>query len=278
MQGDLWRELMSSVYLNSKNIWLTIDIEEVKDSNFNLVRKGNIKISYDMLIQSWVELCDHLEVKSTCFVLGSFALEYPNLVKLLVENGHEIASHGMNHKLVNKVGLSDWEESIITSKKTLEDISGVEVTGYRAASWSMPFQKQYYETLAKNGYQFSSSYFPMKTYMYGNTVDKIQPFLVKTKNGNICEYPILKSIIPFSGGFYLRVIPEFILKPLFNSRISKGFKPILYVHPYELMNENLLIFFRSGNKINIDYFLAFFATSMPIEKIKSIVLNSKGLK
>jgi len=269
---------MSSVYLNSKDIWLTIDIEEVKDSNFNLVRKGDIKISYDILIQSWVELCDHLEVKSTCFVLGSFALEYPSLVKLLVENGHEIASHGMNHKLVNKVGLSDWEESIITSKKTLEDISGVEVTGYRAASWSMPFQKQYYETLAKNGYQFSSSYFPMKTYMYGNTVDKIQPFLVKTKNGNICEYPILKSIIPFSGGFYLRVIPEFILKLLFNSRIRKGFKPILYVHPYELMNENLLIFFRSGNKINIDYFLAFFATSMPIEKIKSIVLNSKGLK
>jgi hypothetical protein len=255
--------------MNDKSkIWLTIDIEEITDTNFNILWKQNIKLDYDKLINDWINLCDSLNIKSTCFVLGSFAKKYPHLIKKLYDNNHEIASHGNNHKLVYDMSLAQWEDSLIKSKDILEDITNNKITGYRSASWSLPFEKKYYQILAKNGYKYSSSYFPMKTYMYGNSINKKQPFKISTPSGDIMEYPIIKNIIPFSGGFYLRVLPMFILKQLF----KRTNNTIIYIHPYEIMSKNLLIYFSKYANINLDFFLAFYSTSKPINKIYNLYL------
>jgi len=111
----------------------------------------------------------------------------------------------------------------------------------------------------------------LKTYMYGNNIDKKQPFKVNTQNGVIVEYPILKNVIPYSGGFYLRTLPLVIEKYLFNNSIKKGLKPIIYIHPYELMNCNLINFFRKYTSLNIDFILAFYSTSYPLKKIENIL-------
>ena len=260
---------MSEIHNNSQ-IWLTIDIEEIINTNFHINWRSNPEVDYEEAITNWINLCSQLNCKSTCFVLGSFAKAHPSLIKQLNENGHEIASHGMDHRLVSKINIAEWRESIENSKKILEDVSGSEVVGYRAASWSMPFEKQYYEVLAQSGYKFSSSYFPMKTYMYGNSIDRKKPFTVNTDFGKIKEMPVPKFIIPFSGGFYLRTLPLALQKYLFKKLINGGYKPVIYIHPYELFNENMLFDYYKSASLNVDYLLAFFSSSNPVKKIKSI--------
>ncbi|WP_457562578.1 polysaccharide deacetylase family protein [Caminibacter pacificus] len=243
-------------------LWLSIDVEEVQDMNFNIKWKKNPEINYESVIDWFLDKCENK--KATAFVLGSFAKKYPGIVKKISKK-IEVASHGYNHELVYKQPFEVWEKEIKDSKKLLEDIIQKPIKGYRAPSWSMPFEKKYYEVLAKEGFEYSSSYFPMKNYMYGNEIDKKNPFKIFTKFGVVEERPIPKKTIPYSGGFYLRFLPTFILKKMFDEN------SILYIHPYELIDENLLTFFNDYADKNIDYFLAFFHMGNTRKKILKII-------
>ncbi len=246
-------------------IWLTIDVEEVTDMNFNVLWKNEPKIEYEKLIDYFIEL--QSRHKSTAFILGSFAKKYPHIVKKISDNGVEIACHGFFHKLVYKESFKEWSEELKNAKNILEELTGKEVKGYRSPSWSMPFDKKYYDELSRLGFNYSSSYFPMKNYMYGNSINKSEPFYIYTEYGKIQERPIPKYIIPYSGGFYLRVLPLWLLKILF----LKSKRSVLYIHPYELLNANLLSYFRNNADKNIDYFLAFFSLGFAREKTRSII-------
>ena len=246
-------------------IWLSIDIEEVTDMNFNVLWKNEPKLEYEKLINHFIRLQSHH--KSTAFILGSFAKKYPHIVKKISNNDIEIASHGFYHKLVYKESFEEWSKELKDAKNLLEDLIGKEVKGYRSPSWSMPFDKKYYGELARLGFSYSSSYFPMKNYMYGNSINKTKPFYIYTEYGKIQERPIPKYIIPFSGGFYLRVLPLWLLKILF----SKSKRSVIYIHPYELLNANLLNYFSKFADKNIDYFLAFFSLGYAREKLRSII-------
>ncbi|NPA03344.1 MAG: DUF3473 domain-containing protein [Epsilonproteobacteria bacterium] len=243
---------------NYKNypIWLTIDVEKVEDANFGITPKKPLNIDYPKIIEDWINLCEKHQVKSTAFVLGSFAKEYPQVVKRLKEAGHEIASHGLRHELVYKLEFKEWKKETLEAKKLLEDLIGDEVKGYRSPSWTLPFKREYYEALVELGFSYSSSYFPFKTYMYGNSIDKKQPFTIYTPSGEITEIPIPKQLIPFSGGFYMRILPFWLIKILFSSLIASGHKPIIYTHPYELI-PNLFRSFLKSVKVDLAYFLTF---------------------
>ncbi len=256
---------------NYKNypLWLTLDLEELEDANFNLIKIKNYNIDYYKIIDRWLLLCENYNIKSTIFVLGTFVEKYPDIVKKIYQSGHEIASHGYKHNLIYNESFSQWSDSINHSKKLLEDTISDEVVGYRSPSWSLPYDNRYYDELLKAGYKYSSSYFPFKTYMYGNSTDKKEPFLIH-KN-SIVEIPIPKLTLPFSGGFYLRVLPTNLLKYMFNSMIKQGTKPVIYIHPYELLDENLMSYLFSKMRFNKDYILATFTTSKPNNKIQNIL-------
>jgi len=270
--------LTKSTVYDTHPLWLTIDVEELVDSNFNLLNKKSINLDYEVLLNNWLRLCNHNNYKSTAFVLGSFAKKYPHLIKKLSNAGHEIASHGLTHDLVYDISFEKWNNSIIQSKNILEDITGRNIIGYRSASWSLPFEKSYYEALVDAGYSYSSSYFPLKTYLYGNSIDKKHPFEVHTKSGKITEIPVPKLGIPYSGGFYLRMFPSFLQKLLISKLINRGIKPVIYIHPYELIdNDYILKFYFQYFKKNIDFFLAFGATSKPLNDIEELfkLINKK---
>jgi len=246
-------------------IWVTLDVEEVMDMNFSVKWKSEPKIDYEKYIDYFIQLSRGC--KTTAFVLGDFAKKYPQIVKKISNSGIEIACHGLKHNFVYKEGFEDWSRRLKESKELLEELIDREVLGYRSPSWSMPFEKRYYKELARLGFKYSSSYFPMKNYMYGNSIDKKEPFFIATEFGKIEERPIPKYIIPFSGGFYLRVLPLWILNILF----KKAENSVLYIHPYELMDKNLLRFFKKYADKNLDYFLAFYSTGYGVNKLKSIL-------
>ncbi len=254
-------------YLKEK-IWSTIDIECIEDANFGIKLKHKINIDYACLVDEWLSITNH---KGCAFVLGSFAKKYPHIIKKLSNLDIDIASHGLNHTLVYKMSFKKWLKEIKDSKKIIEDITGKEVKGYRSPSWSLPFEKKYYEALVTTGFRFSSSYFPFKTYMYGNEIDKKNPFEIYTQSGNITEIPIPKKIIPYSGGFYTRVLPYRIISYLSANLIKNGIKPVFYVHPYELTDQNLFLFFSKNIQKDMAFFMSFIQFKNTKHKIQKIL-------
>jgi polysaccharide deacetylase family protein (PEP-CTERM system associated) len=224
-------------------IYFSFDIEdffmancfdgELKVSNWeNLPNK--IEESFEILL----EILDEKAIKATMFFLGYIANKYPHLVKKAFEKGHEIATHGYHHRLVYTQTPKDFYKDVSDSVKTLEDLIGVKVLGYRAPSFSLDIKDQrYVDTLIKNGIQYDSSVFPSrsksKTKHVGNS-----PFRI---NNSITEIPmstqtILKFNFPIGGAFF-----RFYPKKLNNFIIKKKIVTdniIFYLHPWELLENH----------------------------------------
>ena len=59
-------------------------------------RESRVERNTDLIL----EILDESSVKATFFILGWVAENIPNLVKAILEAGHEVASHGYLHQRV----------------------------------------------------------------------------------------------------------------------------------------------------------------------------------
>lgn len=108
------------------------------------------------------------DVKATFFTLGWVAERYPELVKRIVREGHELASHGYEHIRVTQQTREQFRQDIRKTKRLLEDIGGTEIKGYRAASYSIGRENLWaLDVLAEEGHLYSSSIYPVKHDLYG---------------------------------------------------------------------------------------------------------------
>lgn len=187
-----------------------------------------------------LDLLDEQNVKATCFFLGWIARKYPELVKLATDRGHEIASHGFAHLLAYEVGRQKFFDDACQSKKELEDISGGEVIGYRAAGFSATDDTEWlFETLIEAGYKYDSSVFPARRGHGGMRTDQLHPHRIMTPSGSIYEFP--QSVVPFGrlrlsffGGGYLRLYPYRLIRSM-AKKVLKDNRPVLfYIHPREI--------------------------------------------
>lgn len=174
---------------------------------------------------------------ATFFVLGEIAEKQPRIVKQIIAEGHEIASHGYNHSFVYQLGPKNFESDLQKSKKILEDITQKRVIGYRAPAWSVNHHQTpwFWSVLKKNGFTYSSSLFPRKTFLYGDSKAKRQPHYI---NG-ILEIPppvfrLFGQRIPFSGGFYFRILPLFLISWFSRFQNIYNLPTVFYIHPREL--------------------------------------------
>ncbi len=181
---------------------------------------------------------DH-DVKATFFTLGWIAEKYPALIKNIVTNGHELASHGRNHTRVFEQNPEQFTEDISDTKKLLEDIGGVQIKGYRAASFSIDHRNLWaYDCLTKAGYQYSSSIYPVAHDHYGMPDAPRFSFLANTEG--LVEVPIstvqwMNRLLPSGGGGYFRFFPYAISRRLIKSVNEKDRRSaIFYLHPWEI--------------------------------------------
>ena len=120
---------------------------------------GRVEPNTDRIL----ELFDQHDVKATFFTLGWVAHHYPDLVKRIVAQGHDLASHGWDHRRVTTLSRSEFATDVGKSKAILEDVSGVEITGYRAPSYSFTADTKWaHNVLLEQGYRYSSSIAPIK--------------------------------------------------------------------------------------------------------------------
>lgn len=180
--------------------------------------------------------------RATFFILGYIAERFPDMVLKIKKGGHEIASHGYGHQVVNRMNRKEFTDDFLRSKNIIEEIINEKIIGYRAPSWSINEETPWvWRILHENGILYDSSKYPFKTFLYGSHSNPRFFHKIEVEpDRHIWEVPpsvitFLGIRIPFCGGFYFRILPYGFIKFAIH-RINRKEKQsvLLYLHPWEL--------------------------------------------
>ena len=181
------------------------------------------------------------QTKATFFTLGWIAERYPRLVQRIVQEGHELASHGYGHERASDLTEQTFFEDIQRAKRILEDLCGVEVKGYRAPSFSIGAGNLWaFDALVRAGYSYSSSIYPIRHDHYGmpdspRHAHQVRPGLLEVP---ITTLRFFNRNFPSSGGGYFRLLPYPLSRWMLN-RVNAGEHQagVFYFHPWEIDTE-----------------------------------------
>ncbi|GHU35224.1 polysaccharide deacetylase [Betaproteobacteria bacterium] len=183
-------------------------------------------------------MLDECRTKATFFTLGWIAERYPQLVRRIADAGHEVASHGYGHQRASDLDENAFFADIDAAKKLLEDLSGQQVKGYRAPSFSIGEKNQWaFDSLERAGYLYSSSIYPIRHDHYGmpdapRFAHKVRGGLLEVPPTTVCFFG---RNWPASGGGYFRLMPYAVSRWLLN-RVNggEGQPAIFFFHPWEI--------------------------------------------
>jgi len=178
-------------------------------------------------------------VSATFFTLGWIADRHPAMVRRIVAAGHELASHGHDHTRADAQTPEAFRADVRRTRSLLEDIGGVPVHGYRAATFSIGASNQWaFGVLEEAGYTYSSSVNPISHDLYGMPGAPRVPF--RPDGGTLWEIPMTTVRAfgrnwPCSGGGYFRLLPYGLYRrglALVNRREQRP--GVFYFHPWEI--------------------------------------------
>lgn len=185
-----------------------------------------------------LDLLARRSTRATFFTLGWVAERYPQVVRRIVADGHELASHGYGHQRASDLDARAFGEDVTRAKRILEDIGGVPVLGYRAPSFSIGTANLWaFDVLAQAGYRYSSSIYPIAHDHYG--MPDSPRFAYRVGSG-LLEVPVttvrlLNRNLPSSGGGYFRLLPYAMSRWLIGRVNAADREPaVFYFHPWEI--------------------------------------------
>ena len=175
--------------------------------------------------------------KATFFTLGWIAERYPELIRRIVAEGHELASHGYGHERASEQTAAAFFADINLAKLLLEDLAGQQIKGYRAPSFSIGQHNLWaFDCLERAGYLYSSSIYPIRHDHYGMPDAPRHAHAV----GGLLEVPattmrFLNRNWPASGGGYFRLMPYGVSRWMLR-RVNHvdQLAAVFYFHPWEI--------------------------------------------
>jgi polysaccharide deacetylase family protein (PEP-CTERM system associated) len=194
-----------------------------------------------------IELLRTTETSATFFVVGKLLETNPEILDKIIENGHEIGFHTMNH---DRIDANEFKENFANEIQTFSKLTNKKSKGFRAPTFSLNKSSSWIiDSLGKSNYTYDSSVVPVKTELYGIPDAGIRPYRISSKSiekddesGRIIEFPILVTKflgkkIPAGGGFYLRTLPSRIIKNAINNYQKQKIPATFYIHSWELTPE-----------------------------------------
>ncbi|MBK8012259.1 MAG: DUF3473 domain-containing protein [Deltaproteobacteria bacterium] len=225
---------------------MTVDVEEyfTIQALDQLVPRG--RWSYypsrvDHQTRDLLDLFEQHNVRATFFVLGWVAERHPALIREIAARGHEIAAHSYWHRLVFELSRDEFKEDLRRVRGVLEDLGQTRVIGYRAPTYSVTKASLWaHEILVEEGFEYSSSIFPIVHDRYGIPDYSRHPTRVSTPSGPIWEFPLttlpmIGARFPVAGGGYMRLLPARLIGwALRRVNQVEGQPGIIYLHPWEI--------------------------------------------
>ena len=223
----------------------TVDVEEyfqvsALEPYVSRSRWDSIPSRVTLGVRLLLELLAEHESGGTFFVLGWIAKRHPGLVREIAAAGHEIASHGWGHERVTQLTPDAFRESVRTSKEILEDVTGTQVRGYRAPSFSIVRGGEWaLDVLLEEGYSYDSSLYPVRRVGYGFVGGERDQHVLARNAGDLQEFPpatwqLGKMVLPAGGGPYFRILPYALVESALRSAESRAAPATFYIHPWEL--------------------------------------------
>ncbi|PAU94025.1 polysaccharide deacetylase family protein [Aliifodinibius salipaludis] len=226
------------------------------------------------LTEKILDLLARYQTQGTFFVLGQVAEKFPQLVKKIAQEGHELGVHGYNHYQFFRMTRKQAFEELTKAKKLIEDLTGHEVFGHRAPAFSITPKTEWgLDVIAEAGFKYDSSIMPGSGMRYGWSGFPKDIHELKTPSGmNLIEVPlstvkVFWKDIPVCGGGYLRLFPYALTRAAFE-KIQKERPVVLYMHPYELDTQDYPdYYFDQLNKVDL----------LTRYKMKSMWFNRKSV-
>jgi polysaccharide deacetylase family protein (PEP-CTERM system associated) len=225
---------------------MTIDVEDyfhvsafekVVDRGRWTTCESRVVTNTGRLLRIFEERC----VTATFFVLGCVAEHVPGLVREIAGLGHEVASHGYDHRLVYGQTPAAFREDVRRAKAVLEDVTGAPVDGYRAPSYSITSRTPWaFDVLIEEGHRYDASVFPIRHDRYGIPGAPRHPYVVTRPGGSIVEAPgstvrVGPVNLPVAGGGYFRLLPYWWTRWGIRRLNHIERRPaIFYLHPWEI--------------------------------------------
>jgi len=223
---------------------MTVDVEDYfQVSAFeNHIRRSDwesIPCRVEENVERILALFEGKGVKATFFTLGWIAERYPEMIRKIVNQGHELASHGWGHVRVTNQNPEEFRKDVTNTKALLEDHAGQRIKGYRAASYSIGIHNLWaLDVLAETGHEYSSSIVPIRHDLYG--MPDAPRFTFRAAGGKILEVPITtveiaKRNVPCGGGGWFRLFP-YAFSRWALQRVNRSDRQpcIFYFHPWEI--------------------------------------------
>lgn len=236
-------------------LFCTVDLE---DFSYDYLRSLGLKSSANLRVPAIIEnynqinnLSKKFNIKMTFFCTGILAKLFPDIIRQISSDGHEIASHYFFHDRVNKDDILTFERRISESINILSKYSKNKICGFRAPYFSLTSQDYKYYQILEKYFKYDSSLL-VNIENYKSEVDKINSKV----SGKLKIYPVL-FYSPFFGlklrlgGTYFKILPLKILKIILRKIIDCD-HCIIYLHPYDYddkfsyMNE-----FKNFNDLNL---------------------------
>jgi polysaccharide deacetylase family protein (PEP-CTERM system associated) len=233
-----------------KKAWriiVSVDVEEHHriEAAAGTVVPSTLQGHYSARVESstrWlVDLLAEQGIRGTFFLVGQLAHRQPGLVKAIHRAGHEVASHGWDHRRVHHFTPSSFAADLRQSRDVLEQIGGEAVVGYRAPTFSIGRDTSWaIDTLAEQNFQYDSSIYPVRHDRYGVPDAPRYPFLARGFAHALLELPpatlcSLRARLPVGGGGYFRLLPLFLLHDAISQLHAQPGPRLamLYFHPWE---------------------------------------------
>ncbi len=177
--------------------------------------------------------------RATFFFLGWIAEQHPDLVKRVLDGGHEVASHGYEHLFLQDLGPDRFARDLERTEEALELAGAPRPIGFRASTFTLTRDTWWaFDTLVERGYRYDSSVHPVRHPTYG--IPDFEPGIstVRAAGGEIVEFPV--STFPFAGrnlpvggGGYFRLLPGAVTRAALRSLEKRGRPGLFYLHPWE---------------------------------------------
>lgn len=203
--------------------------------------------SHSMLdgLINYIDLLNKYDVKTTFFTLSELAVKAKEEILYASKSGHEIACHGKSHIRPTLMSIDRFAKDLSEAKNKLSDLIGKEVIGYRAPCYSI--DREHYEVVIDAGFKYSSSKIAFNEHPLYEELDLSdfeQPISNIYYKEGFYEFELsterfLGKNIPVSGGGYIRILPWAFMKPMIKRYLDNAEVYVLYIHPFELSNEEM---------------------------------------